>query len=89
MQVLQTTTFSKAVKKLHQNQKKALDNAIKDIMQNPSIGEPKIGDLSGVFVYKFIKRLTLLAYTYNEQGITLTLLALRSHENFYRDLKKR
>jgi len=34
------------------------------------------------------KQLTFLAYTYEEQTITLTLLALGTHENFYRDLKK-
>jgi mRNA-degrading endonuclease YafQ of YafQ-DinJ toxin-antitoxin module len=31
--------------------------------------------------------LTLLAYTYEEEVVTLTLLALGSHENFYRNLK--
>ena len=35
-----------------------------------------------------IKQLTLLAYTCHDQTITLTLLALGAHENFYRDLKK-
>jgi mRNA-degrading endonuclease YafQ of YafQ-DinJ toxin-antitoxin module len=91
MQILQTTTFQKAVKKLRANQKKDLDEAIQYIMKNPTIGESKVGDLAGVYVYKFqmIKQLTLLAYTYHEQTITLTLLALGSHENFYRDLKKR
>ena len=50
----------------------------------------KAGDLSGVSVYKFkmVKQLTLLAYKYEDQAITLTLLALGAHENFYRDLKK-
>lgn len=90
MQILQTTTFQKAVKKLHANQKKDLDEAIKVIIKDPTIGETKIGDLSGIFVYKFqmVKQLTLLAYTYQEQTITLALLALGSHENFYKDLKK-
>jgi mRNA-degrading endonuclease YafQ of YafQ-DinJ toxin-antitoxin module len=89
MQILQTATFSKVVKKLHPNQKRELDSAIKNIMNNPSIGEPKTGDLSGVFIHKFkmINQLALLAYTYNDQTVTLTLLALGSHENFYRDLK--
>jgi hypothetical protein len=32
-------------------------------------------------------QLTLLAYSYEEQIITLTLLALGGHENFYRDIK--
>ena len=59
-------------------------------MNDPSLGEMKVGDLVGIRVYKFkmVKQLTLLAYTFEEDIITLTLLALGSHENFYRDLKK-
>ena len=89
MNIVQTSTFGKAVKKLHKNQKKALDEAVKAIVQNPSIGNAKVGDLSGISVYKFkmVKQLTLLAYKYEDQTITLTLLALGTHENFYRDLK--
>ena len=90
MNVLQTASFKKTVKKLHKNQKKDLDEAIKTIMENPEIGDMKVGDLAGVCVYKFkmVKQLTLLAYTYEDQTITLTLLALGIHENFYRNLKK-
>ncbi|MBL4589969.1 MAG: type II toxin-antitoxin system RelE/ParE family toxin, partial [Alphaproteobacteria bacterium] len=81
---------SKIVKKLHKNQKKDLDEAVQEIINNTSIGDEKVGDLSGVSVYKFkmVKQLTLLAYKYEDQTITLTLLALGTHENFYRDLKK-
>jgi mRNA-degrading endonuclease RelE of RelBE toxin-antitoxin system len=90
MQVVQTPTFSKAVKKLHANQKKDLDKAVRAVMDNPGIGDAKRGDLAGVFVHKFkmVGQLTLLAYTWQGQTLTLTLLALGTHENFYRDLKK-
>ncbi|MCG7923249.1 MAG: type II toxin-antitoxin system RelE/ParE family toxin [Candidatus Thiodiazotropha lotti] len=90
MKLLQKPLFQKAYKKLHANQKSDLDAAIKTIMKAPDIGQSKTGDLSGVLVYKFkmAKQLTLLAYTYHNQTITLTLLALGTHENFYRDLKK-
>ena len=90
MQIFQTTAFSKAVKKLHANQKKYLDKAVKAIMADPDIGDAKMGDLAGVFVYKFnmVKQLTLLAYTCDNKKLILTLLALGSHENFYRDLKR-
>jgi mRNA-degrading endonuclease RelE of RelBE toxin-antitoxin system len=89
MKIVQTTSFSKAVKKLHANQKKDLDAAVKAIVDDPTVGEAKIGDLAGVSVYKFkmVKQLTLLAYSYNDKKITLTLLTLGGHENFYRDLK--
>jgi len=35
-----------------------------------------------------VHQLTLLAYNYDETDENFTLLALGSHENFYRDLKK-
>ena len=89
MKILQTVSFKKSVKKLQRNQTLELDEAIRKIAQNPSIGELKKGDLTEVRVYKFkIKHsLILLAYTYDNMDQTMTLLKLGSHENFYRDLK--
>ena len=89
-QVLQTPTFKKAVKKLHKNQKEDLDEAIKQLMADPLLGEQKKGDLTFLRVYKFnmVKQLTLLGYSYEDGTVTLELMALGSHENFYRDLKK-
>ena len=90
MNIVQTRVFRRSVKKLHKNQKQDLDLAIKVIVDDPGIGEMKIGDLAGIQVYKFkmVNQLTLLAYKYEDETITLTLLDLGSHENFYRDLKK-
>jgi mRNA-degrading endonuclease YafQ of YafQ-DinJ toxin-antitoxin module len=90
MKILQTASFQKSVKKLHANQKKDLDQAVKAIVANPDLGDSKVGDLAGVCVYKFkmVSHLTLLAYAFDGKAITLTLLALGSHENFYRDLKR-
>ena len=87
MLIQQTRSFKNKVKKLHKNQKAELDLAVKNIVNNPLIGEEKIGDLAGVRVYKFYiqKQLTLLAYMYSDDMITL--LTFGSHENFYRDLK--
>ena len=67
MKINQTKSFKSKVKKLHQNQKTALDKAIKQIIDDPSIGQLKKGDLSDVRVYKFkmLDQLTLLAYLYN------------------------
>lgn len=88
-QVLQTATFKKAVKKLHKNQKADLDNAIKDLIEDPLLGQQKKGDLSFLRVYKFkmVKQPTLLGYSYEDGTVTLELMALGSHENFYRDMK--
>ena len=91
MQVLQTPTFKRQYKKLHQNQKISLDEAIRNIISNPETGELKKGDLSGVRVYKFKmqKQLTLIAYEFLDTKMELILLALGSHENFYSNLKNK
>ncbi|WP_026376975.1 type II toxin-antitoxin system RelE/ParE family toxin [Aestuariibacter salexigens] len=88
--VLQTSNFKKAVKKLHPNQKKDLDKAVKALMEEPLLGEQKKGDLSFLRVYKFkmAKQLTLLGYSYEDGTVILELIALGSHENFYREVKK-
>ena len=90
MHIVQFSSFKKTVKRLYANAKQDLDKAVKELMMNPLAGELKKGDLNGVRVYKFrmINQLTLLAYMFDEADESLTLLALGSHENFYRDLKK-
>lgn len=90
MKVLQTNLFRKTVKKFHKNQKNHLDKVIRKIIGDPNSGDAKKGDLADVRVYKFKKlnQLILLAYIYDKKKITLTLLAIGTHENFYCDLKK-
>ncbi|MDD2864570.1 MAG: type II toxin-antitoxin system RelE/ParE family toxin [Methylococcales bacterium] len=89
MEVVQTRTFKQAVKKLTSKQKKELDEAVKVVMNNPCIGDQKKGDLNFLWVYKFHmnNQLTLLGYSYEDEIVTLNLLAVGSHENFYRDIK--
>ena len=90
MKIQQSGIFSRRVKKLHPAEKQSLDDAIKTIIDNPAIGQVKIGDLAGVQVYKCKHKAQqyLLAYRFVEEELILTLLALGTHENFYRDLKK-
>ena len=90
MKILQTNLFRKSVKKLHKNQKKYLDKAVRKIADDPSLGESKTGDLESIRVYKFkiLNQLTLLAYTHDNKKRSLILLTFGAHENFYRDLKK-
>jgi mRNA-degrading endonuclease YafQ of YafQ-DinJ toxin-antitoxin module len=90
MKVLQSQQFARSVQKLHANQKADLDESVRLLMQNPLIGDRKSGDLGGIRVYNFklVNQLNLLAYSYENEILTLTLLALGSHENFYRDLKQ-
>jgi mRNA-degrading endonuclease YafQ of YafQ-DinJ toxin-antitoxin module len=88
--VLQTENFKKTVKKLHKNQKADLDKAVRALMESPTLGEQKKGDLSFMRVYKFklVKQLTLLGYSHQDDSIVLELITLGSHENFYRDVKR-
>ena len=87
MEILQTPSFKRSVKKLHKEQRKILEEAIRSIVKQPTIGQAKKGDLAGIRVYKFkmFNQLILLAYQHNVDK--LILVALGSHENFYRDLK--
>jgi mRNA-degrading endonuclease RelE of RelBE toxin-antitoxin system len=88
MKIYQSRSFEKKVKKLNDKEKLELDNEIKEIIQNPSIGSEKKGDLRGILVHKFNlqKQLYLLAYrVMKEESIELIMLGL--HENYYRDLK--
>lgn len=89
--VLQTPTFKKSVKKLNTSQKKKLDIAIKALVEKPTLGERKRGDLAFLRVYKFKmnKQLILLGYSFDDGTLALELLALGTHENFYRDVKRR
>lgn len=89
MRILVTPTFERAVKKLHRQQKAALDEAVRTIAGQPEVGETKVGDLAGVQVYKFRmgSLLCLLAYRVLNAD-TLKLLMVGPHENFYRDLKR-
>ncbi len=89
--VLQTPTFKKTVKKLRPNQKQDLDVAIKNLMADPNIGEQKKGDLAFLRVHKFKmnKQLTLLGYSFDDGALVLELMILATHENFYRDIKRK
>lgn len=89
MRILVTPTFERIVKKLHRQQKTALDEAVRTIASQPEAGEAKVGDLVGVQVYKFRmgNMLCLLAYRVLDED-TLKLLMVGPHENFYRDLKR-
>ncbi len=59
-------------------------------MASPNIGEQKKGNLAFLRVHKFKmnKQLTLLGYSFDDGSLVLELMALGSHENFYRDIKR-
>ena len=86
--IIQSPLFARKKKKLRENQIKELDEAVRKIAQDPGIGILKIGDLSGVRVYKFKSMNSLFLLAYEIIDCTLFLYTFGSHENFYRKLKK-
>ena len=86
--IIQSPLFARQKKKLHKPQAKDLDNAVKTVFENPSIGDPKVGDLQGVRVYKFKSRGRQILMSYEVAESVLYLYTVGSHENFYRELKR-
>lgn len=83
---------AKYIKKLKDKKLKALyREAIDRIREDPSVGETKIGDLSGVYGYDIYYNKTNyeLAYTveYQEDEIIVVIMA-GTRENFYEELKR-
>ena len=87
MKILQSRSFEKKVKKFNKSEKKALDNQILKIIENPSIGVEKKGDLRGVYVHKFKLKTIQYLLSYRFSGEDLELVMIGPHENYYRDLK--
>lgn len=87
MKVSQSRSFERKVKKFTKAEKKKLDEHVRKIVDDPSIGAEKKGDLRGVYVHKLkIRKLQhLLAYRFI--GEDLELIMIGPHENYYRDLK--
>ena len=87
MEVTQTRLFARKVKKISAQEKGILDEEIRKIIANPSIGQKKRGTLKGVFIHKFKIHTTqfLLAYRFSDSQI-LELIMIGPQENYYRDL---
>lgn len=88
MKIYQSRSFERKVKKFNEKEKYELDNEIKEIIRDPSIGSEKKGDLRGGWVHKFNlqSQMYLLAYRVIKEG-SLELIMLGPQENYYRDLK--
>ncbi len=82
--VIQSPNFAKQKKKLKKNQIKKLDDAIRAIMGNPTIGEAKIGDLQGIRVHKYKVGNNQILLAYEVIDSTLYLYFFGSHQNFYK-----
>jgi mRNA interferase RelE/StbE len=87
MKIYQSILFKKKVKKMSKAEKNALDREVRNIAENPNVGEEKKGDLKDVFVHKFKLKTNLYLLAYRKTGLDLELIMIGSHENYYRDLK--
>lgn len=88
MKIIQSRSFAQRVKRFSKVQKPILDDQIRLIIDTPSIGVEKRGDLKGVFVHKFkVETLEcLLAYHFDRDRLDLIMIG--PHQNYYRDLKR-
>ncbi len=87
MKVIQSRSFERKVKKFTKSEKKKLDDHIRKIIDNPSIGTEKKGDLRGVYIHKFKIHTLQFLLAYRFVGEDLELIMIGPHENYYRDLK--
>ncbi len=87
MKILQSRSFERKVKKFAKREKKQLDKQIRKIMDNPSIGSEKKGDLRRVYVHKFKIQAVQYLLAYRFVGEDLELIMIGPHENYYRDLR--
>jgi len=87
MKILQSRSFEKRIKKFTKPEKKQLDAQVLKIIDNPTIGSEKKGDLRGVYVHKFKIKATQYLLSYRFIGEGLELIMIGPHENYYRDLK--
>ena len=87
MIVFQSRLFAKRVRRFTAQEKALLDGEVKKIIGDPAIGQEKRGTLKGVFVHKFKIRSThyLLAYRLKD-SLTMELIMIGPHENYYRNL---
>lgn len=87
MKILQSRSFERKVKKFSKQDKVALDKQIQIIVEEPSIGDEKKGDIRGVHVHKFKIKTILYLLSYRFMGDNLELIMIGLHQNYYRDLK--
>jgi len=87
VKIYQSRSFERKIKNFNKEEKNALDIEIKKILESPSIGIEKKGDLKGIFVHKFKIKTTLYLLSYRLVTHGFELIMIGTHENYYRDLK--
>ena len=89
--VYATNRFDKTLDKLSKVQQQTVENEIDNIIEDPELGEQKKGDLRHLWVHKFKmdNQEWLLGYNWEEGQLTIHLLQLGSHENYYKEAKQK
>ena len=87
-QIIASNHIIKFKKKSNKKFQLVIDEQIKKIIDNPTIGEIKKGDLAGISVYKFKHNRQLYLLSYELKINTLYLYTIGTHENYYKSLKK-
>ena len=95
MRVAYKKPFAQFVKKASKPFQLAIEIRVDEVCNNPRIGQQKLGDLQGVFVYKFRFNAQeyLMAYQFDHfAGVVkitwIEFCQIGPHENFYTQLKK-
>ncbi len=87
MRIIQSRSFERKVKRFSKQEKRILDRQIKKVLDNPTIGQEKKGDLRGVFIHQLKIQTIQYLVSYRFVGNDLELIMIGPHENYYRDLK--
>ncbi len=88
MKITVSNHFLKFKKKSSKKLQIEIDKQVREIHDNPEVGELKKRDLKGIRVQKFKYGPHLLLLSYEFSDDTLYLYTIGSHENFYKKLKR-
>ena len=86
--IIASNHFLKFKKKSTRKLQLEIDTEVKNIINNPEIGELKKGDLKAIRVHKFKFKAQLYLLLYKIKGETLFLYLIDTHENYYKQLKR-
>ena len=87
MKIFQSRSFEREVKRFSKKEKQRLDEEVKKIFKDQTLGVEKRGDLRGVFVHKYKVQKFQYLLSYRIVSGNIELIMIGSHQNFYRDLK--
>jgi mRNA-degrading endonuclease RelE of RelBE toxin-antitoxin system len=95
MKIRYKRAFAQFVKKASKPLQLAIEVEVTEVCKNPRLGKQKLGDLRGIFVYKFRFQAQeyLMAYQFeyldDKTKITwIEFYQIGPHENFYIQLKR-